>query len=110
MAERGAVRLLYRWDQDVPLSPTRLNSVEDLADTAMNLFVDLVSILCAERADGRYVDRLPIVAWLGIEPVSKAFEHAFAHIRRYSGRLAFLRRRIGAKEVAIAKLLHGGRL
>jgi hypothetical protein len=106
MRQRGAVGLLQRRDQHVVSSPTRLNFVEDFPDPAMNLLVDGVGLLGAERSDDSYVDRLPEVAWPGIEPVAEPFQYAFAHVRGHSGRLTFLCRRIGAKEVPVAKLLH----
>jgi hypothetical protein len=81
-------------------SPRGLDLIKDAAETPVNFRVDSVELLREpSTAEGRYVDRLPVVAWLGIEPVPKASEQALADVRRHAGRFALLWGRIDAKEV-----------
>lgn len=100
MGQRGLVRNAQRGDQHVVMSPVRLDLVEDVAESPMDFRVDLVELIREQpAADGRDVNRLPVLAWMGIEPLPESFEDTLTHIRRHTRSFALVRRRIDPKEV-----------
>jgi hypothetical protein len=98
MGQRRLVRTAQRGDQDVVMSPVRLDLVEDFAESPVDFRVDSGELVQEQTAaDGRDVDCLPVLTWTGIEPVPESFEHTLMHLRRHTASLALFWRRIDPK-------------